>query len=342
MYNILNLLDEKFVLSYFKEKILPIYPYFVDIKKIQITPYKKMIWEGSYHVVIEFKTFFINKEGGINKIRIICSAHSHEPRERAYQILKYFWDSSLHAKPIEIPHPLFYSEEFRGVFYRALRGRNVLHLLKEGKVESLKKKIVMAADFFARLHELDVDENLELNPGMERIETVIPGKEAVLREMSLRYDGVYDKDLKKAYDWFIKTEEKYFKNKENIAVIHGDAHLENLIDIGPGRLGVIDFSDFCRSDFTRDIGTFMQQVEHNVMSRTVEKDENLAKELKEIFLNRYLEKRNLELTKELQERINLYYYWTGIRTAVYLFLKFDKEPSKAINLFEKIKKGMNL
>jgi hypothetical protein len=118
--------------------------------------------------------------------------------------------------------------------------------------------------------------------------------------------------------------------------------LENLIDIGPGRLGIIDFSDFCRSDFARDIGTFIQQVEYNVVSRTLEKDGNLAKELKEMFLNRYLDKRNLELSEELQERINLYYYWTGIRTTVYLFLKFNKEPSRAINLFEEIKKGMDL
>lgn len=342
MNKILNLFDEKFVLQYFKEKLLPIYPYFVDVKKVKIRPYKKMVWEKTYHVVIEFETYFINKEGKTNKIRIICSAHSHEPRERAYYILKYFWKSPLHSKPIELPHPLFYSEEYKGVFYRALKGRNVLYLLREGKVEALKKKILMAAEFFARLHELKVDEDLELNPGMERIETVVPGKDAVLREMSLRYNGVYDKDLKKAYDWFIKTENKNLKNSKNICVIHGDAHLENLIDVGPGRLGVIDFSDFCRADFARDLGTFLQQVEYNVLTRSIEKNENLAKELKEMFLNRYLSLRNIELNQNLQERINLYYYWTGIRSAVYLFLKFDKEPQRALNLFEKIKKGMNL
>jgi len=342
MNKILNLFDEKFVLSYFKKHILPLYPYFVDIKKVKIRPYKKMVWEEDYHVVIEFETYFLNQDGGKNKIRIICSAHDKEPREKAFNILKYFWDSSVNSKPIEFPHPLFYSEEFRGVFYRALRGRNLLYLLKEDKIEALKKKIKMAAIFFARLHELKVDVNSEFSPEIEKIENVVPGKEAILREMSLRYNGLHDIDLKKDYDWFIESENKFLKNKKNISVIHGDAHLENLIDVGPGRLGVIDFSDFCYSDFARDLGTFMQQVEYKVLSRSDFQDIVLAKELNDLFLSKYLELRNIELDDDLKERIRLYYYWTGIRSVVYLFLKFDKEPNRALRLFEKLKKEMNL
>ncbi len=340
MNKIHNLFDESFVLNFFRKNLLPLYPSFVDIKKIKIKPYKKMVWTSTYHVVIEFETYFLTPEKKINKIRIICSAHSEESRENVFGILDYLWNSPLNSKPIELPRPLFYSEEFRGVFYRALRGRNVLSLLKEGNILALEKKIIMAAEFFSRLHNLPFSDDLEFNPGTDRIETVVPGRPAVLREMSLRYNKLYDRELEAAYNFFTSQENENLKNKENKRLIHGDAHLENLIDTGRGRLGVIDFSDFCRADFARDIGTFLQQVEYKVLGKL--NDPALAERLKKIFLDKYLSLRKLELTEDLQLRINLYYNWTAVRTAVYLFMKFDGEPNRAATLLSKVTKDMNL
>lgn len=340
MNKILSLFDETFVLNYFKDKVLPLYPYFKDIKKVKINPYKKMIWEKTYHVVIEFETYFVNQENKINKIKIICSAHSSESRENAFKVLNYLWNSSLNQDPIELPHPLFYSDEFKGVFYRALRGKNVLHLLKDGKIDKLEKKIKLTANFFARLHELPLNKKFDFNSNMERIETVVPGKERILKEMSQRYKGVYDDDLGKIYAWLIKEESKYSKNKKNRRIIHGDAHMENLIDVGYGKLGIIDFSDFCQADFARDLGTFIQQMEYRVLINT--NNIELTKRLKNVFLTRYLKLRKLEMSDDLQNRINLYYYWTSIRTIVYFFLKFNKDERGAIVLLDKLKKQMNI
>ena len=57
MNGILKLYDQKFIKDLFREKVLPKYPQFVDIKKIEIQKHKTHIWEHSWHVVAEFKTY---------------------------------------------------------------------------------------------------------------------------------------------------------------------------------------------------------------------------------------------------------------------------------------------
>lgn len=57
-----RLFDELYVRNLFRQEILPKYSDFVDVGKIAIKPYKKLIWETTYHVVIEYKTVFITRE----------------------------------------------------------------------------------------------------------------------------------------------------------------------------------------------------------------------------------------------------------------------------------------
>ena len=59
--------------------------------------------------------------------------------------------------------------------------------------------------------------------------------------------------------------------------------------------------------------------------------------MSELFLNSYLSFSKQEDSANLRERITLYYDWTAIRTAVYLFLKHDSNPVSAENLLEKVK-----
>ena len=59
MNKILHLLDEEFVIAYLRRKVLPFYPQYKDIARVKIKPYKKLIWETTYHVVIGLRLFCV-------------------------------------------------------------------------------------------------------------------------------------------------------------------------------------------------------------------------------------------------------------------------------------------
>jgi thiamine kinase-like enzyme len=329
----LNLFDEDFVKNLFRKEVLPLYPRCRDIVKIEIKPYKKMIWTTTYHVVASYEVFFLKNDGKISKRYIVCSAHSDEPRENVFKAMNFLWKTGFRGDGIDMPRPLFFSPEFNGAFYRGLRGENILRYIKDRNFSKAEEKIILAAKLLARLHSVPTDDWVKLNPASVRIKTVVPGVEAIKKEMSERYDGFYDKNLENLYSYFIKQEEEIFSNKNDFCLIHGDAHLENIIDIGPGKLGLIDLSDICRADFARDLGTFMQQLEYKILTKVGDKE--IADRLKKLFLEKYLSIRKIKLDDNLQKRINLYYNWTMVRTATYLFLKHDSEPERGADLFNK-------
>ncbi len=91
MNKILQLFDEKFVINLFRQKILPYYPEFIDIKQIKIKPYKNLVWKTTYHVVLSFDTYFLKADGEESRVLIVCSAHNEEPRKNIYLALKYLW-----------------------------------------------------------------------------------------------------------------------------------------------------------------------------------------------------------------------------------------------------------
>lgn len=338
MNKILRLLDEKFVLELFRKEVLPQYPYFKDISRVEIKPYKELIWETTYHVVFGFKVYFIKADGGELKIPIVCSAHSDEPRENVYLALKYLWGLGLGKEEIDLPRPLFYSEEFNGTFYRGLSGQNLLYYIKNKKAAEIEKIVIAAAALFVRLHSLPAKTETNFNPINSRIKTVVPGIDNILEEMTLRYHGKYTADLQKIYDYFVEKEEKFFSSGQSLSLIHGDAHPENIIKTGVNRIGLIDFTDFCLGDFARDLGSFMQQLEYKIIRKT--DDIASAEKMKKLFLDNYLKFSGLTLSSELQERINLYYNWTAIRTSTYWFLKFGHNEERAEILLNQVKKNL--
>ena len=90
-----------------------------------------MVWETTYHVVIGFDVYFLNHENKTKKIPLVCSAHSDEPRENVYKALEYLWKKKFNGHGIDLPRPLFFSEEFNGTFYRAIDGENLLYYIKK-------------------------------------------------------------------------------------------------------------------------------------------------------------------------------------------------------------------
>ena len=337
MNKALHLFDEGYVLELFRENVLPLYPKFSGIEKVKVNPYKKMVWETTYHVVVGYDVYFISPEG-TKKIMLVCSAHSTESRDNVFRAMEYLWNHGFNRGHIDIPRPLFYSEYFRGTFYRGIEGENLLYYIKNKDFVEVEKLLPLAAELFVRLHQLPAGTAANFNPINSRIKTVVPGMEVILREMSVRYAGRFDQDLSLIYKTLVEREEKYLSQSLELRLIHGDAHTENIIKTGEGRVGLIDFTDFCLGDFARDLGTFLQQLEYKLVSKSNEPE--LAVRYKELFLSSYLSCAGLTMTPELQERIRLYYDWTTMRTAVFMFLKHDSDPAAGERLLNRVKKDL--
>lgn len=337
MNKALHLFDENYILELFRENVLPLYPKFSGIEKVKVKPYKKMVWETTYHVVVGYDVYFTSPEG-TKKLMLVCSAHSTESRDNVFQAMEYLWNHGFNHGQIDIPRPLFYSEYFRGTFYRGIEGENLLYYIKNKDYAEVERLLPLAAELFVRLHQLPAGAAANFNPINSRIKTVVPGTDVILKEMSLRYEGRFDKDLAAIYQALIEREEKYLHQNLDLKLIHGDAHTENIIKTGAGRVGLIDFTDFCLGDFARDLGTFLQQLEYKLISKNG--DATLSEKYKDLFLSSYLSAAGLTLTPELQERIKLYYDWTTMRTAIFMFLKYDSDPARGELLLNRVKNDL--
>jgi len=339
MNKIWQLFDEQYVLDLFRREFLPLYPSFKEIHRVSIKPYKKLIWETTYHVVIRFKIYFLDATDQEVMIPVVCTAHSEEPRENVFVALKYLWAENFPNREFEIPRPLFYSPYFRGTFYRALSGENLLYYIKNRELDEIRRIVVCSAKLFARLHAVKAEGEANFNPLNSRIETVVPGIETIFREMKARYGQKYTAELEKIYHHLINKEEEFFSSGLKKTIIHGDAHPENIIAT-EGKTGLIDFADMCLADPARDLGAFLQQLEYKINIKVG--DESLAQETKELFLKEYLKAAGIELDESLQARINLYYNWTAIRTATYWFLKFEHNEERAAVLLNQVKANLKL
>lgn len=340
MNKILQLFSEEYVVGLFKKNLLPLYPEYKDIVSVKIKPYKKMVWTTTYHVVIGFSVNFVDADDVKKNILVVCSAHSGEERKNVFDAMDYLWRHGFNQGKFDIPKPLFYSEEFNGTFYEGIIGENLMYYIKNKDFEEIEEIVPLSAQLFAKLHVLPVSSKSNFNPKNSRIKTVVPGSDIIIEEMSYRFEGKFKDSFKNLYARLIEKEEKLLSRDDfKFCLIHGDAHTENVINTGKGRIGLIDFTDFCLGDFARDLGTFMQQLEYKIMARH-NNDVAYAKKMSSLFLETYLKNRGLVLSDELADRIRLYYDWTAVRTAVYLFLKHDSDPQRAEMLLNKVKKDL--
>ncbi len=338
--NIINkLFNEQFVMELFKEQVLPCYLDFDSIKKIKIQPHKKYIWESTYHVVIEFKTIFVSSNGEEIVLPIFCSAHSDEPRKNAYDALKYLWDSSFAKGNLTIPRPLFFSKEFNSIFYRGAEGAHLYHYIRNNDLPEVERITAQTAEWFAKLHSLPVKNAYNFNPENSRIKTVIPGADHILERINDDYPQ-YSEIYKKAYDIFIANEENFLSSTKQRWLIHGDAHPENVIKMSKRKIAMIDFTDLCLSDFARDIGSFLQQIEF-MCNRKID-DKSFAQKMKDVFLENYLNNVQIKMDEFLRKRIDNYYNWTSMRTATFFLLRDKNEQDRAHDLLEKLCRDMKL
>jgi thiamine kinase-like enzyme len=123
--------------------------------------------------------------------------------------------------------------------------------------------------------------------------------------------------------------------------VHGDAHPENIIKMGKRKIAVIDFTDLCLTDFTRDLGTFLQQLEY-MCGRKIA-DKKYAEKVKKLFLEEYFKYvKDVENDLDVEERIETYYYWTAMRTATHFLMKSGPEPTRAEPILKQISDKFNI
>ncbi len=333
MNKILHLFDEQYVNDLFNKEILPLYPDFVKIKKIKIKTPKKYIWETTYHVVIEFETTFITKDKKEKKLPIYCTAHSEEPRKNVFKALKYLWDNSFSKGYLSIPRPLFYSNYFKGTFYRGVKGGNLYQYIREKKYKEIESIVIKAAGWFAKLHSLPTENAINFNKENSRIETVIPGIAHILNDIRREYPKYLDA-YTNIYSIINNKEKEFLASTDRRWFVHGDAHPENIIKMSPKKIGVIDFTDLCLSDFTRDIGAFLQQLEF-MCNRKI-KNKRYIKKINKIFLKNYFNNAKIKLDSSIQGRIENYYYWTAMRTATYFLIKDNPKPERGYPVINEV------
>jgi hypothetical protein len=329
-----KLFDKKYLQDLFTEKILPHYSDFVEIKKISITPHKKHIWETTYHVVIQFDITFKTSEGKRKTLPFYCSAHSNEPRKSVYEALRYLWENGFGHGYLSIPHAIFYSEYFKGTFYRGVKGNNLYHYIREQRFDEIEAIVPKTAAWFSKLHDLPAEKAINFNPKNSRVQTVLPGVPHILKKVGNFYPAYLDA-YEKIYKNINKKETEFFNSTEKRWMVHGDAHPENVIKMSKKKIAVIDFTDICLSDFARDIGSFMQQLEFMIM-RKIEK-QDYADKIKELFKTEYFKhSRRRPLTDSVEERMRYYYNWTAMRTATHFLLKDCPEPDRAYPIIEQV------
>ena len=204
MNKILDLFDEQIVRSLLEKEILPLYPRFTEILSLLVRPYKESIWTSTYHVVIAYHVKFLHVNGQKVKLEIVCSAHSDEPREVVFKVLKYLEQSSLSSDSVALPRPLFFSAQYNGVFYRAVEGKHLLRIIKEGKKLKTKKMVVQAARLFATLHNLKLPDDLSIFSDDNRLlRTVVPGRNMIIKEIGERFGDAYVGSVSELYTSFI-------------------------------------------------------------------------------------------------------------------------------------------
>lgn len=339
MNKILQLFDEEYAKEFFTRKILPRYPEFDIITRIEIRPHKNLVWETTYHVVIEFLIYLAAADGKERRISIYCTAHSSEPRKNVYEGLKFLWANSFSSGNLTVPRPLSYSEHFHAAFYQGVEGHNLYHYIRDNKQDEIRDIIKLAAHWFAKLHDLPGKETKNFSEPNSRIRSTIPGRDHILEKIEERYP---EKRMicQKILDTIIKREEDFLSQASQLWLVHGDAHPENIIKTGTGSIAVIDFTDLSLTDFARDLGSFTQQLEYMCHKKISDRD--FAARMKALFLEEYAQARNLRYDADLEYRIETYYLWTTFRTAVFFLIGYLDKPERAEQLFEQIREKLSI
>jgi thiamine kinase-like enzyme len=335
--NAFYLLDEKYLRRLFSRKLGWEIFKKGKITKIEIQTHKNLIGSKSfYHIVARYSIYFTKTEN--EPIHIFCNANSKEPRKGAFEALQYIWNQKFNKGALHCPKPLFFSNRLKAMFYYEMPGdKNLFELISQGKCsfKEITDYVKLTANWLKRLHHLPTKKAKNFNPIQSKIETIIPGPEYFLAKIAQKHKDYPQLKVKieKLFKEINNLEKKYLPEVKKV-IIHGDCHPENVIiaPYGKNSIGIIDYTDTCLGDFTRDIGNFLQQL--GWMSREYLPEDKI-KQLKRAFLRTYFGKR--KLNQNLKNRLLLYQAWTALRSAIFFLTIRDFDIPRANKLMREAK-----
>jgi hypothetical protein len=334
----LSLLNQNFLISLFQKKLSPQLIGNNKINYIAIKVFKEKIGKISfYHIVSRYTLYFKNKK--IKPLSIFCNANSKESRQGAFLATQHLWQNGFAKGKLRCPQPLFYNKRLRAMFYVEGKGENLYQYIIEPKVKfgDLKRIVKLSAQWLARLHSLPTEGVKNFNPIQSRITTVLPGPKHFLNLIQKKHRQYpkYYQQTKELFEKIIELEKQLTPRGEKY-IIHGDIHPENVVyDQEKDILNIIDYTDCCLAHFTRDLGNFYQQLGYMTRPNLPYLQSRL---LQKTFIDSYLKARKIKkLTKEDQDRFNLYKAWTALRSAIFFLTITAFDRPRADALFEETK-----
>ncbi len=332
----LSLFNQNFLISLFEKKLPEDLLGKNKIDYIAIKIFKKKSGQVSfYHIVNRYTLHFKNSQ--TKAITLFCNANSKESRQGAFLALRYLWKNNFAHSNLKCPRPLFYNKRLKAMFYLQGKGDNLYQYIinKKTKFSEIKKIVSLTGQWLAKLHSLSTLGLVNFNPVQSKIATVLPGPKHFLKSIGEKHQQYpkYYQQTKELFDK-INVLEKKISSKEKY-IIHGDFHPENIVYNQKNEvLTIIDYTDCCLADFTRDLGNFYQQLGYMAKKHLTG---NQITELQKIFINSYLKVRKIKFSKEDEKRFELYKAWTALRSAIFFLTITTFDRPRADDLFEETK-----
>lgn len=311
-----NLFNEEYITELFDSNLKKIFPDFIRIEKLQILPIKKRLGSDFEHVVAGYSFLIIKKidnERKYLRLNVYCSAHSDGSRKKTMAVLKF-----INTNGVSDQKALFYDNKTQAMFYEGVRGQNLYYYIQH-QID-IKKYVKEVAIRLAQLHELDTDHKLKITKFKSNLWSLDPSN--VLGDVEIKLENCKIEIVKLLK--YIRVEFKKLKIENNQQYfIHGDFHPENIvIEEDTKKINIIDFTDVKISDFTQDLGSFLQQFKFMSLrfypDRKIEYYQN-------IFLKNYFKKRNIEINQDIKNRLLFFQAWLSLRSAVFFLRGHDAE-----------------
>jgi len=335
MFNIEDILDSGKVELLLNERLANVQPPMSDVVVHSAKVIKHNFHQDYYNLVAAYQLSCL-ENGSKKDLTIYCSAHSNESRQQTMANLQLLWQKHIPNDQFQANRPLFYEPGCRALFYVGLPGRNLFQCFENGHQEEINGYLQLTAQWLARLHRLTL--GLADWPGgqQQRISDVVPGRVRALEKVQENCPQYYNRFVK-LYNLLEQREASHWPSRENLTMIHGDLHPENVI-INDQGAAIIDWADASLGDPTRDLGSFIQQLVF--MGQRHINDYNYWQQAQTLFLETYRQAAAVNPPADWQRRIDTYYYFTAFRTAIYFVTKSGPEPERAEGLLDEVEANL--
>lgn len=331
MFNIDDILNPAKISQLLNDRLADAKPLISEVVVRRADLIKSSFHQDYYNLVAAYVVSCL--EDGVKKEMVIyCSAHSNESRQQTLDNLCLLWQKQIPNEQFQANRPLFYEPGCRALFYIGLPGRNLYQCFKAGQQKNINNYLQLTAEWLARLHRLTL--GLADWPGgqQQQIGQVVPGRQRALSRAKENCPKYYSRFVS-LYDLLERREAAHWPSRNNLAMIHGDLHPENVI-INDHGAAIIDWADASLGDPARDLGSFIQQL--IFMGQRQIPNQAYWQQAQTLFLDAYQQASGVRLTNDWSERLKTYYYFTAFRTAIYFVTKSGPEPERADGLLTEV------